>query len=99
MALWRVELFGGLRLSRDGSVHIRFSTQPLEHTDGRDETLFEMLEAAGAPDNLCFASDYPHWDFDDPGFMLKRLPESWRDKVLHGNAAELYGERLGLGRA
>ena len=64
--------------------HVRFSTQPLEHTDGRDETLFEMLEAAGAPDILCFASDYPHWDFDDPGFMLKRLPEAWRDKVLHG---------------
>ncbi len=79
--------------------HVRFSTQPLEHTDGHDATLFEMLEAAGAPDNLCFASDYPHWDFDDPGFMLKRLPEAWRDKVLHENAAELYGERLGLARA
>ena len=79
--------------------HIRFSTQPLEHTDGKDDTLFEMLETAGAPDNLCFASDYPHWDFDDPGFMLKRLPEAWRDKVLHENAVELYGERLGLARA
>jgi predicted TIM-barrel fold metal-dependent hydrolase len=55
-----------------------------------------MLEAAGAPDNLCFASDYPHWDFDDPGFMLNRLPEAWRAKVLHANAAELYGARLGL---
>ena len=29
-------------------------------------------------------------------FMLKRLPESWREKVMHGNAAALYGERLGL---
>jgi predicted TIM-barrel fold metal-dependent hydrolase len=27
--------------------------------------------------------------------MLKRLPEAWRDKVLHDNAAALYGERLG----
>jgi uncharacterized protein len=76
--------------------HIRFTTQPLEHTDGRDDLLFEMLEAAGAPDMFCFASDYPHWDFDDPGFMLKRLPASWRDKVLHENAAALYGQRLGL---
>jgi uncharacterized protein len=76
--------------------HVRFTTQPLEHTDGRDDLLFEMLEAAGAPDTLCFASDYPHWDFDDPGFMLKRLPEAWRDRILHGNAAALYGERLGL---
>ena len=54
-----------------------------------------MLEAAGAPDSLCFASDYPHWDFDDQGFMLK-LPEAWRAKVRHENAAELYGARLGL---
>jgi predicted TIM-barrel fold metal-dependent hydrolase len=76
--------------------HVRFTTQPLEHTDGRDDLLFEMLEAAGAPDTFCFASDYPHWDFDDPAFMLKRLPETWRDKILHANAAALYGERLGL---
>jgi predicted TIM-barrel fold metal-dependent hydrolase len=76
--------------------HVRFTTQPLEHTDGRDELLFEMLEAAGAPDTFCFASDYPHWDFDEPSFMLKRLPEAWREKILHANAAALYGERLGL---
>jgi predicted TIM-barrel fold metal-dependent hydrolase len=76
--------------------HVRFTTQPLEHTDGSDELLWEMLEAAGAPDILCFASDYPHWDFDDPGFTLKRLPEAWRDRVLHANAAALYGPRLGL---
>lgn len=76
--------------------HIRFTTQPLEHTDGKDELLFEMLEAVGAPEILCFASDYPHWDSDDPAFMLKRLPETWREKVMHENAAGLYGERLGL---
>ena len=75
--------------------HVRFSTQPLEHTDGRDDLLFEMLEAAGAPENLCFASDYPHWDFDDPAFMLRRLPASWRERVLRGTAHELYGGRLG----
>jgi predicted TIM-barrel fold metal-dependent hydrolase len=63
-----------------------------------DEAIFffEMLEAVGAPDILCFASDYPHWDADDPAFMLKRLPEAWRHKVMHENAANLYGERLGL---
>src|SRR5207237_224186 len=71
--------------------HVRFSTQPLEHTDGRDALLFEMLESVGAPEILCFASDYPHWDFDDPAFMLRRLPEAWRERVLHANAATLYG--------
>ena len=104
--LWRLDTnWRGLRsevpwLERKPSEvvreHIRFTTQPLEHTDGRDDLLFEMLEAAGAPEILCFASDYPHWDFDDPAFMLKRLPAAWREQVLHGNAAALFGERLGL---
>jgi uncharacterized protein len=76
--------------------HIRFTTQPLEHTDGNDELLWRMLEAAGAPDLLCFSSDYPHWDFDDPVHLLKRLPAAWRDKVMFENAAALYGTRLGL---
>jgi uncharacterized protein len=74
---------------------VRFATQPLEHTDGEDDLLFEMLAAAGAPDVLCFSSDYPHWDFDEPGWTLARLPETWRERVGHDNAAALYGERLG----
>jgi predicted TIM-barrel fold metal-dependent hydrolase len=104
--LWRLDTnWRGLRTEipwvtrRPSEVvreQIRFTTQPLEHTDGRDDLLFEMLEAAGAPEILCFASDYPHWDGDDPAFMLKRLPESWRERVMHGTAEDLYGERLGL---
>jgi predicted TIM-barrel fold metal-dependent hydrolase len=107
--LWRLDTnWRGLRmdtpwLERKPSEvvreHIRFTTQPLEHTDGHDEILFRSLEAVGAPGILCFASDYPHWDFDDPAFMLKRLPESWREPVMHGNAAALYGARLGLVQA
>ena len=74
--------------------HIRFTTQPLEHTDGNDELLWSMLEAVGAPDILCFASDHPHWDFDPPDQMLKRLPAAWRERIMHGNAAELFAARL-----
>jgi predicted TIM-barrel fold metal-dependent hydrolase len=76
--------------------HVRFTTQPLEHTDGHDDLLFEMLAAAGAPGILCFASDYPHWDYDDPDHMLKRLPAEWREQVMFENAAAFYGARLGL---
>ncbi len=84
------------RPSEVAGEHVRFTTQPLEHTDGRDELLFEMLAAIGAPDVLCFSSDYPHWDFDEPRWTLNRLPDDWRESVLHGNAAAFYGERLGL---
>jgi predicted TIM-barrel fold metal-dependent hydrolase len=45
--------------------------------------------------DVCYASDYPHWDYDEPGQLLRRLPESWRTAVLHDNAAAFYGARLG----
>jgi len=103
--LWRLDTnWRGLRAevpwlerkpSEAAREQVRLTTQPLEHTDGRDDLLFELLEAVGAPDILCFASDYPHWDFDDPAFVLRRLPESWRQQVLHANAAAFYGDRLG----
>jgi uncharacterized protein len=102
--LWRLDTnWRGLRadtpwLKRKPSEvvreHIRFTTQPLEHSDGHDKLLMEMLEAAGAPEILCFASDYPHWDYDAPAELLKRLPESWRQAVAHDNAAALFGQRL-----
>ena len=31
-----------------------------------------------------FASDYPHWDFDDP--RVVQPPSGWRDAVMDGNA-------------
>jgi len=103
--LWRLDTnWRGLRedtpwLRRKPSEvvreRVRFTTQPLEHTDGHDALLFETLEAVGGPDVVCFASDYPHWDFDNPAFTVKRLPEAWRERVMHDNAAALYGERLG----
>ena len=75
--------------------HVRFTTQPLELIDGNDDLLFSMLQAVGAPEILCFASDYPHWDFDDPAQMLRRLPAEWRQTVMAETAREVFGERLG----
>jgi predicted TIM-barrel fold metal-dependent hydrolase len=75
---------------------IRFATQPLEHTNGNDELLMQMLAAVGAPDILCYASDYPHWDGDEPSYFERRLPESWRQGVMHDNAVKFYGNRLNL---
>jgi predicted TIM-barrel fold metal-dependent hydrolase len=41
-----------------------------------------------------FASDYPHWDFDDPHEALKavRDPEI-RQKIRFDNAATLFAVR------
>ena len=44
--------------------HIWVTTQPMEEPQDRRQ-LFDIMEWIGW-DRLLFASDYPHWDFDDP---------------------------------
>jgi predicted TIM-barrel fold metal-dependent hydrolase len=68
--------------------HVRVSTQPLEQPPD-ERHLWALLEAMSGREVLVFASDYPHWDFDDPTTI--RLPEGWEDDVLDGNARRLYG--------
>jgi uncharacterized protein len=38
-----------------------------------------------------YATDYPHWDFDDPDQTLRTLPAEWRESIRYGTAAELFG--------
>jgi uncharacterized protein len=43
-------------------------------------------------DRIMYASDYPHWDFDDPIVALPpSLTEEQRAKVHYKNACALYG--------
>ncbi len=42
-------------------------------------------------DRLLFATDYPHWDYDDPDMVLPMpLPEQKRRDFFLNNAARLY---------
>jgi len=67
------------------------TTQPLEETPQRSQ-LIELLEAVGGlEDVLCFASDYPHWDTDEPNYVERRLPEAWLPKVFYENARRFFG--------
>ncbi len=61
------------------------------------------LEAAcelGWAQNICFASDYPHFDAVYPGAVKKvrdlhrRLPEAVLDDLLGGNARRFFGPRF-----
>lgn len=67
--------------------HIRMTTQPIEQPR-KPGALWPALEDIGAQDMLMFASDYPHWDFDDPAFL--RIPAAWREQVMDNNARSLY---------
>jgi predicted TIM-barrel fold metal-dependent hydrolase len=39
---------------------------------------------------LLFSSDYPHWTFDDPKWVVKHLPKALRDRIMFENGIELY---------
>lgn len=67
---------------------VRLTTQPLERPNN-PEGMWASLDDIGGRDMLMFASDYPHWDFDDP--FLTRFPKDWREAILDGNARALYG--------
>jgi predicted TIM-barrel fold metal-dependent hydrolase len=66
-----------------------FSTQPMEEAED-PEHLIDVMGWVGW-DKLLYASDYPHWDFDDPLMALPpSLDQERRNKILAGNARALY---------
>ncbi len=70
---------------------LRLTTQPLEEPDD-PEQLAQVFAMIHAERTLCFATDFPHWDFDDPRRALpKILAPELRRRILYDNAAELYG--------
>lgn len=69
--------------------HIRFSTQPIEEPK-KEEHLLQIFDMVDAENMLMFASDYPHWDFDAPEKLPRRLSETVRKKIMHDNAADLF---------
>jgi uncharacterized protein len=74
--------------SEYAAEHIRLTTQPLEQPPD-ERHLWALLEAIDGERTLLFASDYPHWDFDDPEAL--RVPPAWQDRIFAENARELYG--------
>lgn len=73
--------------------NVRFATQPMEEPSKPEHLLqiFDMLEAQRT---MLYASDYPHWDFDNPKIAFKDVPPDLRQRIFVGNALDLYGDRL-----
>ena len=81
-------------VKRPPSEYIRerlwVTTQPMEEPDNRKH-LLDTLQWIGT-DHVMFATDYPHWDFDDPARALPaEIDPELRRKILRDNAAKLFG--------
>jgi predicted TIM-barrel fold metal-dependent hydrolase len=72
--------------------HFYFSTQPIE--EPKDPRHFEQMLRMVGEDRILFASDYPHWDFDNPLTVLHGLSPETRRKICVDNVLACYGERL-----
>lgn len=69
--------------------HIWLTTQPMEEPDDRRQ-LFDVIDWIGH-DRLLFASDYPHWDFDDPFRAFPAgLDEGVRRKICAENGKKVF---------
>jgi uncharacterized protein len=78
--------------------HILLTTQPLEMSPEPGQ-LQQLYEAFGGMENqLCFSTDYPHWDADTPAYIRRRLPPEWHRKVFYENAlgAFRWSQTVGL---
>jgi predicted TIM-barrel fold metal-dependent hydrolase len=67
-----------------------YTTQPADEPED-PRHLREVFDWVGL-DRILFASDYPHWDYDDPNRALSvRLTPAERRMVFRDNAVGVYG--------
>jgi predicted TIM-barrel fold metal-dependent hydrolase len=70
--------------------HMRATTQPMEEPPDPKQ-LLQVFEHLGSDEMLMFATDYPHWDYDDPDRAFSvRLPSDMKEKIFSENARALY---------
>jgi predicted TIM-barrel fold metal-dependent hydrolase len=71
-------------------TQVWWTTQPMEEPEPR-EHLLDTIGWMGW-DRLLFATDYPHWDYDDPAYALPlRVSEDQRSGLFLNNARAVYG--------
>jgi len=70
-----------------------FSTQPIEEPDNHDH-LLQMFEMLHAEKTVIFASDYPHWDFDNPLTAFSFFPSHLKRRIFVDNVVDFYGPRV-----
>jgi predicted TIM-barrel fold metal-dependent hydrolase len=87
-------------LDKSPEQHVRdafyFASQPVGEPENPDH-LSMVIEMIGV-ENLMLATDFPHWDFDNPEALDTHLKLHFsgeeRDRVLSGTASEAFGLSL-----
>ncbi|MEK8129153.1 amidohydrolase family protein [Paenibacillus filicis] len=97
--LWRLDKnYKALRstvpwLKRLPSEYVRdhcfLTTQPIEEP-ANPQHLIDLFNMFDAEDMILYSSDYPHWDFDAPDMILRKLKPEARRKIFYENAKKLY---------
>lgn len=73
--------------------HIRFATQPMDEPDDPN-ALKQIIDWMDGARTLVFATDYPHWDWDDPDMTLTGFSDDLRRRIFAGNAVETFNLTL-----
>jgi predicted TIM-barrel fold metal-dependent hydrolase len=73
--------------------NVRYSTQPIDEPR-KPEHLLQLFDMIEAERTLLYASDYPHWDFDNPRVAFRDVPPALRQRIFVDNSLDLYGDRL-----
>jgi predicted TIM-barrel fold metal-dependent hydrolase len=71
--------------------HVRFASQPVDEPDVPD-ALLKLVEWMQGERTLMYASDYPHWDWDDPAEVFKTFPAALRQRIFVDNARESFAK-------
>ena len=71
--------------------HVWLTTQPMEEPAIKAHAM-DSIDWIGW-DRLLFATDYPHWDHDDPSQVLPQgVSEARRRSFFLANARAVYGQ-------
>jgi len=71
-----------------------WSTQPIEEPTDDPRHLLHLLEMMRADRTVVFATDYPHWDFDNPLLAFSHFPPELRRRIFVDNVVDYCGPRI-----
>jgi predicted TIM-barrel fold metal-dependent hydrolase len=73
--------------------HVFVTTQPIEEPQTGRREFADVLAGHErfVAENVMFSTDYPHWDADEPRWVLRQFPESVHEAIVGGTARRVFG--------